>query len=978
MMTMMLTCNKQRRGGRWGQLRAIVSLALLTATAVHGQLVSSDCDATKCPPSVDIPDTLLQVGERTGKQMVNCCEVTQIFCDRSTCPARIQFCDEARTIRPKTVEGRCCTLDECDNNATRSELCEVEINGTITKKQIGEKWFSMVNRTTCMNFECLRGEASEPFVNSIGITCNSQCPEGFALQYTTQHCCPQCVQAKCRFNDRFYAEDESWESPDGCQRYRCINEGGLLSIVSNRKQCPVMMDCPPEDVVEQDCCSMCNITLVKPVTPRPRKGIEYYDELDYSDHECKRECIRGRKPMNCYYRFKIEWYETLSKACYECPYNATDCDRPHCIAADGVRRSVIVINRMMPGPSIEVCENDIITVDVENHLMGDSTTIHWHGLHQKRTPYMDGVPHISQCPISPGTTFRYTFKADNAGTHFWHSHTGMQRGDGAFGPLIIRRDNDPQQIMYDHDLSEHVITVQDWGHVAGNQMFIAHHHSTGDNKPPNILINGRGKYFKRYPKITASAGAGNKGMGNDAELIQSSPSKGLKQVNARLSNTSLRRTKRQSRTVNFNAVVVPESEHIPLKVFYVEPKKRYRFRLINAEFLNCPVELSVEGHNLTVISSDSFDVNPVEDLASFVSYAGERFDFVLRANQPIGNYLMRFRGLMDCDERFTSAYQVAVLRYKGAPEVEYQQWPNYDFLLEGMQLNSLNKGTGHSDTMSIAETSSRDQEDLLLLREKTDFKFYVYYDFYAKDNPHFHVPDLYGFKDVINNTNRLFTPQLNHISMRMPKIPMMPGKDELDESRFCNASSLMEQGINCREEFCECSHVVQVPLNSTVEMVLIDEGFTFDANHPFHLHGHAFRVVGMERLAGNITAEEVKRLDGEGKIKRRLKGAPIKDTVTIPDGGYTIIRFIANNPGYWLFHCHIEFHAEIGMSLVLKVGDKSEMLAAPPNFPTCYDYTPGLGNQYSGGQHTAGHGALQRVVLFLASITVAVIAKMIA
>lgn len=64
-----------------------------------------------------------------------------------------------------------------DNNITRSELCEVEINGTITRKQIGEKWFSMVNRTTCMNFECLRGEASEPFVNSIGITCNSQCPE---------------------------------------------------------------------------------------------------------------------------------------------------------------------------------------------------------------------------------------------------------------------------------------------------------------------------------------------------------------------------------------------------------------------------------------------------------------------------------------------------------------------------------------------------------------------------------------------------------------------------------------------------------------------------------------------------------------------------------------------------------------------------------------------------------------------------------
>lgn len=96
---------------------------------------------------------------------------------------------------------------------------------------------------------------------------------------------------------------------------------------------------------------MCNVTRVDPVTPVPRKGIEFYDELDYSKHKCKRECLRGRKPMTCFYKFRIEWYQTMSKACYECPYNATDCSRPHCIAADGVKRSVMVINRMMPGPA---------------------------------------------------------------------------------------------------------------------------------------------------------------------------------------------------------------------------------------------------------------------------------------------------------------------------------------------------------------------------------------------------------------------------------------------------------------------------------------------------------------------------------------------------------------------------------------------------------------------------------------------------
>lgn len=62
-------------------------------------------------------------------------------------------------------------------------------------------------------------------------------------------------------------------------------------------------------------------------------------------------------------------------------------------------------------------------------------------------------------------------------------------------------------------------------------------------------------------------------------------------------------------------------------------------------------------------------------------------------------------------------------------------------------------------------------------------------------------------------------------------------------------------------------------------------------------------------------------LDELKKMKRKLLNAPIKDTVTVPDGGYTILRFHARNTGFWLFHCHIEFHVEIGMALILKVGE---------------------------------------------------------
>lgn len=83
---------------------------------------------------------------------------------------------------------------------------------------------------------------------------------------------------------------------------------------------------------------------------------------------------------------------------------------------------------------------------------------------------------------------------------------------------------------------------------------------------------------------------------------------------------------------------------------------------------------------------------------------------------------------------------------------------------------------------------------------------------------------------------------------------------------------------------------------------------------------------------------QVQRLDDAGQILRRLNGAPVKDTVTVPDGGYTIIRFVANNPGFWLFHCHIDFHVEVGMAIVFKVGDYNQMRPLPKNFPTCYNY----------------------------------------
>lgn len=59
-------------------------------------------------------------------------------------------------------------------------------------------------------------------------------------------------------------------------------------------------------------------------------------------------------------------------------------------------------------------------------MSAESTSVHWHGQHQRLHPYMDGVPHVTQCPIPPGNTFRYEFEAENPGTQFWHSHIGKK------------------------------------------------------------------------------------------------------------------------------------------------------------------------------------------------------------------------------------------------------------------------------------------------------------------------------------------------------------------------------------------------------------------------------------------------------------------------------------------------------------------------------------------------------------------------
>ncbi|MCJ1444668.1 MAG: hypothetical protein MMC23_005170 [Stictis urceolatum] len=131
-------------------------------------------------------------------------------------------------------------------------------------------------------------------------------------------------------------------------------------------------------------------------------------------------------------------------------------------APDGFSRPVIGINGQWPCPTINVQLGDRLIINVHNDLGNQSTSIHWHGFFQQGTPYMDGVPGTTQCPIPPGGSMTYNFLASRSGTYWYHSHYQGQYPDGLLGPLIV---HDASALApYGHIDEERIITLTDWYH----------------------------------------------------------------------------------------------------------------------------------------------------------------------------------------------------------------------------------------------------------------------------------------------------------------------------------------------------------------------------------------------------------------------------------------------------------------------------------------------------------------------------------
>ncbi|MFP5501993.1 MAG: copper resistance system multicopper oxidase [Candidatus Sericytochromatia bacterium] len=125
------------------------------------------------------------------------------------------------------------------------------------------------------------------------------------------------------------------------------------------------------------------------------------------------------------------------------------------VAFGGRREMAFSINGTIPGPVIRLKEGQEAVIRVHNQLE-EVTSIHWHGI--LLPPQMDGVPGVSFGGIAPGQTFVYRFPVRQAGTYWYHSHSGGQEQMGVYAPLIIDPIA-PEPFRYDRD---YVIMLSEW------------------------------------------------------------------------------------------------------------------------------------------------------------------------------------------------------------------------------------------------------------------------------------------------------------------------------------------------------------------------------------------------------------------------------------------------------------------------------------------------------------------------------------
>ncbi|KAL5512657.1 hypothetical protein ACEPAG_2923 [Sanghuangporus baumii] len=188
------------------------------------------------------------------------------------------------------------------------------------------------------------------------------------------------------------------------------------------------------------------------------------------------------------------------------------------------------------------------------------------------------------------------------------------------------------------------------------------------------------------------------------------------------------------------------------------------------------------------------------------------------------------------------------------------------------------------------------------------------------------IPLEVAFDTMTDGSNRAM---FNNITYNAPVVPTVFSAISLDEVAG-NGSA------NVASAYGPWNYVFDA--GDVLDFVVMNS----DANgHPFHLHGHQFQIVNRATdYRSDDPALNPPTPEGQANPSRR-------DTVQVPSNASVTLRFVADNPGAWFFHCHIEWHLEAGLAITFVTAPQQMVAAASSgNYPLpqfMYDQCASLG-----------------------------------
>jgi len=262
-------------------------------------------------------------------------------------------------------------------------------------------------------------------------------------------------------------------------------------------------------------------------------------------------------------------------------------------------RMATTINGSIPAPTLYWREGDTVTIRVTNRLAED-TSIHWHGI---LLPFqMDGVPGISFKGIPPGETFAYSFKVQQSGTYWYHSHSAMQEQLGMYGAIVIEPRENSRRVDRDY-----IVQLSDW--TDENPMRIFHklkHQSDYYNfNQPTVM-----DFFRDVSRDGLDAALAQRKMWNEMRMSPYDL--------ADISGYTYRYLMNGS---------TPAGNWTGL----FRPGEKVRLRFINSAAMTF-FDVRIPGLKMTVIQTDGQDVEPVTVDEIRIAVA-ETFDVIVEPSE---------------------------------------------------------------------------------------------------------------------------------------------------------------------------------------------------------------------------------------------------------------------------------------------------------------------------------------------------------